>query len=547
MSETFILRKVPANRRAQEAEFHRRSGAEVEEIPEGNGEFSLKIIRPGAIAPVPTNGGAASGLNWSGTRPMDAKGPHTQFAGGLMWAYDNSGISLGNAAPLRSKGNPATCAAILAIYAREIFDAATKHDVPPELIVMTIATETGSNRRSNFTGPDTFRWEARHTDYSAGPMQTLGATAREVIRDLGLPHPNPPKFSVKPAEPPANNPLYEGNVSIDIGTGYIAKKIAKVGLDPILVAASYNAGSIVEDSSSPWRLRTFGEHLNRSAEWFGDACFLLGELRQGKALDTSIVKLEPTVSVPNPQNPNDFVLSGLSKEDADEEEELFKSSGATVTRKSESGGTIALEIALPPQAGSVVTPPAANGIPVPDRDGYVICVSRRRHDSVPGKRRTVGVYQAFFNKVPIADIRGVTVEPHGPSDNGPNGVQDHRRIAAGVYPLFSHERPNMKYRTLNYAAAGDIKQRPWPSVRVENTGSRGGILIHCGGGFMMTIGCINFAAELLNPNSGIDFADSRRRVIAMIDSMKTRLGSDFPGANNRRIENACLIVSDDVP
>lgn len=544
MSDPFLLQGIPEDQIEEQIAFHGQPGTEVEAIPEGNGKFTLKIVFADPVTPPPP---PPVGLNWTAAPPMDAAARHTKFAGGLMWAYDNRGIFLDGApgVPLRSNGKPATCTAILSVYGREIFDAAIKHKIPPELIVMTIATETGSNRRANFTGPDTFRWEAHISDYSAGPMQTLGATARSMIQKFGLPHASPPRLAARPIPPPTSNPLYDGKVSIDIGAAYIRNNVEKTGLDPILVAAAYNAGSVREDPGNAWRLKTFGEHLNRSAEWFGDACFLLAELRHGRSLDTSIVKPPPTVTVPDPQAPNDFVLSGLTAEDADDEEEQFTLSGATVRRLPGADGTFTLEIDFPAtQAGRAQGPVPVNGISAPDRDGYVISVSRRRADTRSGKRRTVGVYQAFFDRSPVAGVQGVSVEPHGPGDNGTAGVNDHRRLKPGYYPLFTHERPNKKYRTLNFNASGDVKNRPWPSIRIEDTGNRAGVLIHCAGGFMMTIGCVNLAATLASASSDISFDDSRKRVIALIDSMKTRL-PEFPNSNNRRIENAWLRIVDD--
>lgn len=545
MPDTVVMQGVPAELIEERVKSLLEPGAEIEEIPEGNGLFTLRLIFPEPETPLPTDGEA---LNWAAAPKMDAAGPHTKFAGGQRWAYDDNGVALEHApdAVLRSNGKPVTCTAILSVYGREIFDAATKHGVPPELIVMTIATETAFSRRSNFTGPDTFRWEARHTDYSAGPMQTMGATAREMIDKFGLPHPNLPRFATRPVPPPATNPLYDGKASIDIGTAYIRNNLPRTGFDPILVAAHYNAGSLREDPDSPWRLVTFGEHLNRAADWFGDACFLLGRLRRGESLDTSIVKPAPKVSTPNPLVPNDFVMVGLTNEAASEEQEQFEISGAEVARQHEADGTVTLHVTFPTQAGSVVAPPAANGVPAPSRDGYVLCVSRRRLDSFSGKRRTVGVYQAFFNRVPIASIQGVSVEPHGPGDNSRTGIQHKRCIAVGTYPLFTHAGTSGKYKTFNYTALVGVDHRAWPSVRVENTGSRSGILVHCGGGFMMSIGCINFAATLPGPSARIDFADSRRRVIALIDNMKTHLDAGFPSSNNRKIENAWLIVRDDI-
>ena len=52
-----------------------------------------------------------------------------------------------------------------------IVKACEKHGVPPELVIMTIATEVGDFVEDGFTGPKTFRWEPGPRDYSAGPMQ----------------------------------------------------------------------------------------------------------------------------------------------------------------------------------------------------------------------------------------------------------------------------------------------------------------------------------------------------------------------------------------
>src|SRR6266545_2316789 len=97
--------------------------------------------------------------NWAGTPTMDSKDFHSE--GGQSWKYDGSGVCLQNdpATPLRSDGPPTTVNAILAAYGGEICKASIAHQVPPELIVMTIATETAIFRKVSFTGPKTFRWE----------------------------------------------------------------------------------------------------------------------------------------------------------------------------------------------------------------------------------------------------------------------------------------------------------------------------------------------------------------------------------------------------
>ena len=44
-----------------------------------------------------------------------------------------------------------------------------------------------------------------------------------------------------------------------------------------LAAAAYNAGSLRQDSGNMWSLRSTGDHLDRAARFFGDACAVLRE------------------------------------------------------------------------------------------------------------------------------------------------------------------------------------------------------------------------------------------------------------------------------
>jgi hypothetical protein len=68
------------------------------------------------------------------------------------------------------------------------------------------------------------------------------------------------------------------------------------------------------------------------------------------------------------------------------------------------------------------------------------------------------------------------------------------------------------------------------------------ILVHPGQGFLASIGCINPCTSLPNRNELIDYAPSRRRVIALIEDMKSFLGSDFPTRNGRRIPRAFVVI-----
>jgi hypothetical protein len=490
---------------------------------------------------------------------MDSHDFHSE--GGQAWRYNDRGIFLQSDpnTPLRTRGEPTTITAILAAYGTEIFEASMAHQVPPELIVMTIATETAIFRKVNFTGPRTFRWEQSQGSYSGGPMQVLETTARGIINQLQLnfaPRDIPPHFPAKPQVAPSDNPLYDGDVNIPVGTGYIRQHRNSTGLNPILVSACYNAGSVRRTAPTqvnPWGLVTHGDHLNRAAAWFGDACAVLSEMRRGQALNADELISAPADVDPDDNARDGLELSGLTREEADEQAEDFRDSGATVFEAPEEGGFFTLVVTYSQPVATPGTPippppppPPAGPLAVqpPQQDGYVICIDRRSTQLRAGKnfRRTVGVYQVFFNRQPVA-MHGTAVERQGPGDNTNTGVQRHSRLVQGTYPLFTHAGAKNKYRTFGFANPGGLQSRPWPSIRIGNTGARSGVLIHCAAGYLMSIGCINLTGRALQRGvDDIEFFDSRQRVVGLIQSMKAHLGNQFPSSNNVRIPNAALIL-----
>ena len=76
---------------------------------------------------------------------------------------------------------------------------------------------------------------------------------------------------------PHRLPLYEPDISVMIGAAIIAQRRNRTGDDPILVSAAYNAGGVYKSSKNAWCLRTYGDHLDRAAKWYGDACATLKE------------------------------------------------------------------------------------------------------------------------------------------------------------------------------------------------------------------------------------------------------------------------------
>jgi peptidoglycan LD-endopeptidase CwlK len=256
----------------------RWDGAAKPPAPLGNDRPPLSVVAVRDLAGAPALGDFG---NLARVAPADWANPH----GGQLWRVDQHGVYLKSIQdglqPIRSPGTPKTCGAIVAAFAAAIAKACAKHGVPPELVIMTIATEVGDLDEEGFTGPKTFRWEAGPRDYSAGPMQILSATAREIngTADLGYSDSDFPAFDKKPNRPPDDLALYRPEVALDVGAALIGRIMRSHGTNPVLVAAAYNAGSIRASSSNLWQIHCHGNHLDRAAMWFGDACELLSVVR----------------------------------------------------------------------------------------------------------------------------------------------------------------------------------------------------------------------------------------------------------------------------
>ena len=192
-----------------------------------------------------------------------------------------------------------------------------------------------------------------------------------------------------------------------------------------------------------------------------------------------------------------------------------------------------------PQPGGVTVLPGQ--LP----DGYVIRVKRRRVEHRAGRgTRTVGDYSAFFRGQKVPGLEGMVFEAHGPGDNTATGTAHHRRLEARIYPLGTHSSAGMfpKYATHGYTGSTIAGAQARPSIRLDNTGYRSGVLFHPGMGFLWSIGCLNFSKPLSGPDKDIDYTDSRARVIAVIEDMKARLGDAFPSRSWKTIPNAWMMI-----
>lgn len=250
---------------------------------------------------------------WSQTPTVKNISEHSQDDAEVRWRVSKKGVFIdGENKPQRTPGAPVTCQLIATRFADVITSLAIEHDIPPEFVIMVIATETAAYKQSGFTGPQTFRWEERpwvkddpahepyRGDYSAGPMQLLGTTARWMMRlydiefrDAGAAAPlDPldvfPPFRHEPASPPNYIEGYNPRVNITLGVQYMAHQWHKTVGDPVLVAAAYNAGQIRGSSTNRWGLVQYGNHIDRAVKWFGDACAVVKELRDD-AVDSRVI------------------------------------------------------------------------------------------------------------------------------------------------------------------------------------------------------------------------------------------------------------------
>lgn len=201
---------------------------------------------------------------------------HRYFPNGVSWALETDGISVDGATPRGTAGDPATVTRIWSRYGDLCSSAAKHYGVPVELVVATIATESGGN-------PNARRQEPKISDESVGLMQTLVNTARGV---LGRP-------SLRGDE------LLDPALSITAGTAYIAQQRGGTHFDPPLVAAAYNAGSLRRDDgeANRWRLLCYptgtGQYIDNYIAWFNDSMRVSKEQQWGRQGVPSFASLFP--------------------------------------------------------------------------------------------------------------------------------------------------------------------------------------------------------------------------------------------------------------
>ena len=200
------------------------------------------------------------------TYPAGLRQWHQQFPGSVRWRLTAEGLEVEGSGIPRTLGQPATMMRLVQAYGAEIELAASRHGVPAEILLATIATESGGD-------PDAVRQEPGYRSDSATPdrisaglCQLLLSTAREVLRAPGL----------------TRKDLKDPQLNILGAAAYIKSRRAKTQLDAPLVAAAYNAGGVYREEApaNPWRLRCYpkntGAHITRWVRWYNDSWAVMG-------------------------------------------------------------------------------------------------------------------------------------------------------------------------------------------------------------------------------------------------------------------------------
>jgi hypothetical protein len=201
---------------------------------------------------------------------MSLANPHHFAPGGVLWRVTDQGVGIAGEPPVGTPGEPETVRRVLGWFGAEINAASKAHGVPAALLVAIICNESagdGETERASVTNsrreePGYISDETTPSRVSIGCCQTLLSTARETLQR--------PDLTSADLENPAT--------SLMAGAAYIASQRTLTGLDPVLVAAAYNAGGLHPEptTTNRWGLRCYpigtGAYIDRFVLWYNDAC-----------------------------------------------------------------------------------------------------------------------------------------------------------------------------------------------------------------------------------------------------------------------------------
>lgn len=200
------------------------------------------------------------------TYPAGLRQWHQQFPGSVRWRLTAEGLEVEGSGIPRTLGQPATMTRLGQLYGHQIEAVCAPFLVPPEILLATIATESGGDPQAVREEPG-YKSDAATPDrMSAGLCQLLLSTAREALRAPDL----------------TRKSLFDPQTNLMGAAAYIKRQRPKTQFDAPLVAAAYNAGGVYREEApaNPWRLRCYpkntGAHITRWVRWYNDAWAVLG-------------------------------------------------------------------------------------------------------------------------------------------------------------------------------------------------------------------------------------------------------------------------------
>jgi hypothetical protein len=167
-----------------------------------------------------------------------------------------------------------------------------------------------------------------------------------------------------------------------------------------------------------------------------------------------------------------------------------------------------------------------------------------------GQERTYGRYDVTIGGAPAPGLNGFVCESPGPGDNSTPG--NGKRVEAGRYRLWT-QFGGVKYQSAGYSPSTTVtRQLKMPGFLLDedDTRFRTDILVHPGHpanegdppwSYLSSVGCLNLTADI-GPNDDIHFWDSRARVIALLDSLKTFAPAAFVPTVRTMIPNAYAVI-----
>jgi hypothetical protein len=173
--------------------------------------------------------------------------------------------------------------------------------------------------------------------------------------------------------------------------------------------------------------------------------------------------------------------------------------------------------------------------------GWELLVTRLGLQSHGGVTRTYATYQAHRDGVMIPALFGHLCECTGPGDNTEedNGM----RIEAGRYQLSTQF--GQRYRSMGFSTDTHVAGAlPMPGLLLKDTENRTAILIHPGHPphlYLSSVGCLNLTKPL-GKNDDMEFFESRKRVIAMIDNLRAFSPGSFQNGHMKRIPDAFVVI-----